>query len=96
MSRYRLTPKAQADLDDIWEYTAERWSVDQAEKYVRQLAEAMALIAVDPSRGRACDDVREGYRKYSVGAHVLFYQTQRNGVEVIRILHRRMDFERHL
>jgi toxin ParE1/3/4 len=96
MRRCRLTPKAQADIDSIWNYTVERWNSDQAEKYLRQIADAMALIGDDPLRGRACDHIRAGYRRYAVGAHVLFYRTRKDGVEIIRILHRRMDFERHL
>jgi toxin ParE1/3/4 len=96
MSRYALTPRAQADLEDIWNYTVARWGADQAEKYLRRLAEAMANVAADPERGRACDDARAGYSKYAVGAHVLFYRKAPKGVEVVRILHQRMDFQRHL
>lgn len=96
MSRYALRPGAQADIEEIWNYTVARWGASQAEKYLRQLAEAMAYVAADPARGRACDDVRAGYRKYAVGAHVLFYKRTQDGVDVVRILHQRMDFERHL
>jgi toxin ParE1/3/4 len=96
MSRYALTPRAQADLDDIWNYTVARWGADQAEKYLRQVADAMAYVAADPERGRACHEVRAGYRKYAVGAHVVFYRKAPLGVEVVRILHQRMDFHRHL
>ena len=96
MRRYALTPRAQADLEDIWTYTVARWGADQAENYLRQLAVAMTYVAADPERGRACDDVRAGYRKHAVGAHVPFYRKAPKGVEVVRILHQRMDFQRHL
>ncbi len=29
---YRLTPRALADLDDIWRHSAETWSVAQADR----------------------------------------------------------------
>lgn len=96
MSRYALTPRAQADIEEIWNYTVAHWGDNQAEKYLRQLAEAMTYVAADPARGRACDDVRAGYSKYAVGVHVLFYRKAAKGVEVVRILHQRMDFQRHL
>jgi hypothetical protein len=32
-----LSPRAQADLDDIWDYTADRWGLDQAETYTRDI-----------------------------------------------------------
>lgn len=95
MRRYTLSPRAQSDLEEIWDYTAARWSVDQAEIYVCQIKAAVEAAA-DPRRGRACDEVRAGYRKYPAGTHVLFYRTMANGVDIVRILHQRMDFERHL
>jgi toxin ParE1/3/4 len=96
MSRFTLSPRARADLEEIWDYTEARWSCDQAEIYVRQIKAAIENLAADPSHGRACDDVRVGYRKYLVGSHVLFYRVTSGGIDIVRILHGRMDFERHL
>jgi toxin ParE1/3/4 len=96
MRRYTLSPRAQSDLEEIWDYTAARWSADQAEAYLRQIKAAIETVAADPRRGRACDEVRAGYRKHSAGSHVLFYRTTTDGVDIVRILHQRMDFERHL
>jgi toxin ParE1/3/4 len=93
---YVLTPRAQADLDEIWDYTAEHWGDDQAAAYARQIQAAIEAVAADPSRGGPCDDIRPGYRKLSVGSHVLFYRCIENGVDIVRILHQRMDFNRHL
>jgi toxin ParE1/3/4 len=67
MSAHTISPRAQADIDDIWDYTAE-----------------------------PCDHLRLGYRKYSVVSHLLFFCTMTNGIEIVRILHQSMDFERHL
>ena len=96
MSTYRLTPAAQRDLSSIWDYTQERWDVHQAETYVDEIRVAVERIADDPRRGRACDEIREGYRRYSIGSHLLFYIARPDGVDVIRILHQRMDPARHL
>lgn len=96
MTRFVLSPRAQIDLEEIWDYTSLRWSEPQAERYIRSIWIAIELIASDPSRARACDDVRPGYRKYFIGAHVLFIREIEGGVNVVRILHQRMDFERHL
>ena len=46
--------------------------------------------------GRPCDAIRKGYRKRSVGRHVIFYRTVNGGVDVVRILHEQMDVDRHL
>ncbi len=96
MSRSRLSPRAQADIEEIWDYTAARWGLDQAEIYLRQIMAAIETVAAAPNRGRSCADVRAGYWKYPVGSHTLFYRNTTNGVEIMRILHMRMDFGRHL
>jgi toxin ParE1/3/4 len=41
VSRYLLSPAAQADLGQIWDYTRDRWGVDQAEEYLRELQRAI-------------------------------------------------------
>ncbi|HNP59054.1 MAG TPA: type II toxin-antitoxin system RelE/ParE family toxin [Gordonia sp. (in: high G+C Gram-positive bacteria)] len=96
MTAYRLTPAAQSDLSEIWDYIAEHWDLQQAEIYINEIRAAFERIADDPDRGRACDGIREGYRRYSIGSHVLFYIARPDGVDVIRLLHQRMDPARHL
>jgi toxin ParE1/3/4 len=96
MSGYVLSPRAQADIDEIWEYTAERWDVSQADRYVLQITQTIENLARDPRRGRTCDHIRVGYRRYPAGAHVVFFRVVADGIDVVRVLHRRMDFERHL
>lgn len=96
MSRYVLSPRAQSDMEGIWDYSAERWGNDQAERYVRALQVAIETIAANPRRAQPCDHIRVGYRKYSVGSHVIFFRAAADGIAIVRILHQRMDFERHL
>jgi toxin ParE1/3/4 len=94
--RYVLSPRAQLDLDDIWNSTEGRWGIDQAETYIRQIWQHIALIAAHPALGRSCDEVRVGYHKYPAGSHLLFYRITGDGIDVVRILHERMDFAQHL
>lgn len=61
-----------------------------------EIRAAIERVAADPGRGRACEEIREGYRRYSIGSHLLFYVESADGVDVIRILHQRMDPARHL
>ncbi len=94
--RATFSSRAKADVQGIWSYTAERWGRDQAEIYLRLIEAAVEAIAADPRVGRPCDEVRPGYRRYLVGSHVLFYRVTAKVVFVVRILHQRMDTERHL
>jgi toxin ParE1/3/4 len=96
MRQVRLSPKARADLDSIWDYTATHRGSAQAEDYLRTLDETMKLIAATPYLGRNIDDIREGYFKFPAASHVLFYRIAPSTIEVIRILHKSMDVEGHL
>jgi toxin ParE1/3/4 len=95
MSRYVLSPRAQTDLEEIWDYTAENWGAGQAERYVRLIGAAIETVAKWPKRGKTCDRIREGYRKYPAGSHIVFYRVTDTGIDVVRVLHRRRDFDRH-
>nr|WP_229264226.1 type II toxin-antitoxin system RelE/ParE family toxin [Duganella sp. 1411] len=37
VAEYRLTPAAERDLESIWIYTSQRWSIDQADRYIDML-----------------------------------------------------------
>jgi toxin ParE1/3/4 len=91
-----FTPKARRDIEGIWDYSIERFGFEKAEAYLRALQRAAETIAEDPRRGLACDNIRRGYRKLTVGSHVLFFQASESRTVIVRILHQRMDFERHL
>lgn len=97
MTGYFLSPAAQADVAEIWSYTFENWGAAQADRYVSGSRDACAGMAAAPGRGRAVDDIRPGYRKLPVGSHILCYRITDSGVvDVIRILHRRMEAEARL
>ena len=96
MSSLRLTEGAKADLRSIGRYTQATWGREQRNSYLARLDACFHLLAQEPRRGRACDDIRPGYRKYHVGRHLIFYRESPEGVEIIRILHDRMDIEVHL
>jgi toxin ParE1/3/4 len=98
MAEYRLTPAAERDLEGIWTYTSQRWSVAQAERYTDELIGTLAELAESPvdTQSQACDYIRQGYRRSRVGRHVVYYRLALYGVAIIRILHERMDATRHL
>lgn len=92
-----LSSRAQDDLEAIWDYTAQRWGVDQAERYIRDIQDAVLGLVAGTRPSQSIDDIRPGYRKALVGSHLLLFRGEDTGaVNVIRILHTRMDTERHL
>lgn len=69
----RLAPKAEDDLEEIWLYTYRSWSVDQADRYVAEIIAAVEDLAAGRAKGRPAE-VRQGYFRHPVGAHVVFYR----------------------
>jgi toxin ParE1/3/4 len=96
LNSIRLTPQAKADLDDIWEYTAKRWSSDQAEVYIRALDATFGLLVLNPRLGRSIDDIRKGYFKFPTASYILIYRVNKAQVEIVRILHKSSDVEAKL
>lgn len=90
-----FSPRARSDLEDIWRYTAETWSPEQADLYHGDIIDALDDLTAGRKVGRPVD-IRAGYFKYPVGSHLVFYRFAESSLVVIRILHRRMDVERHL
>ena len=91
-----VSPAAQADLIGIWEYTAERWSPEQADHYIRSFDEAFGDLAAGRKTGRDVPDIREGYFRLAVGSHFVFYRVASDFVDIIRVLHQRMDIPERL
>jgi toxin ParE1/3/4 len=96
MPTFRISAKAKADLISIARYTEDRWGREQRNSYLAKLDGSFHLLAEKPHIGRSCDDISMGYRKYHVGRHLIFYRQSDNEIEIIRILHDRMDIEIHL
>ena len=95
-SGYRLLPRARADLEEIWRYSFETWSMEQADDYISRLVEAFEAVADGSRIGRPADHIREGYLSLPVGSHLVFYRTVSAEIQIVRVLHQRMDFQRHL
>lgn len=51
MSRYRLHEEAQEDLDQIWQYLAEKASPATATRIEDEFFQAFALLAIQPGMG---------------------------------------------
>lgn len=67
----------------------------QRNHYLKQIDDAFRLLCENPLIGRERSYVKFGYRSYQQGSHVIYYKVT-DAVEIIRVLHERMDVELHL
>jgi len=92
MRTFTLTNKAKADLKSIAAYTQRQWGKDQRKTYLRQFDDAFHMLSETPELGNKCDFIKQGYRKFPVSSHVLFYHNiDQFKIEFVRILYKRMD-----
>ncbi|WP_243847722.1 type II toxin-antitoxin system RelE/ParE family toxin [Xanthomonas euroxanthea] len=91
-----LTRSALQDLKSIARHTQERWGIKQRNTYLKELDQAFRSVAKNPLIGRACDEVRAGYRKLPHGSHVIYYKSAPDHVLVVRVLHAMMDVETNI
>src|ERR1700716_1664550 len=110
MARFRLSALARADLARILATSAERWGVEGRRRYSAMLSAAMRNVAADPAgrMTRARPDLSSGIRSFHVRAHVpeltvrnpghiLYYRVAQPGlIEILRVLHERMEPSRHV
>jgi toxin ParE1/3/4 len=94
MPSFALTNLAKTDLKEIGHYTQERWGREQRILYLNMLDVCFQQLAANPLMGKDCSDIRNSYRKFSAGSHLIFYRKKSaDMIEVVRILHYRMDVE---
>ncbi len=97
MAKFYLTNKAVEDLGNIWNYTVETWSENQAEIYYSLLIDSCQELANKPNQGKSYEVVERNVLGFKTGQHVIFYKiVTEKEIEVVRILHGMMDMKNHL
>ena len=92
-----MTNKAVADLNEIWEYTLENWSENQADRYYDMLLGICQDIADNPELGKNYDGIKSDLFGLKANQHVIFYRkSEVNPIEITRILHERMDLKKRI
>ncbi len=96
-NKYRISKQAINDLNNIWRYTLNTWSKEQTDSYYDLLIGAIEFVADNFSTGKSAEQTRKNYRVMAIKSHLIFYRKSTdNIIEIIRILHQRMDIKKHL
>jgi len=94
MAKFRLTKKALEDLSDIWNYTYDEWSEKQADKYYNLLLVSCQEVADHPNLGKQYEIIKQGVLGLKTNYHIIFFRSiSKSEIEVLRILHERMDLK---
>ena len=85
MKQYRITRTAQTDLDQIWDYIAID-DIKTADRFIDELIERIQTLAVTPGVGRTRPEFTENLLCLPFGNYLIFYRSNKELVEIIRIL----------
>lgn len=92
MVSYRFTAQAECDLEDIVDYTVEHFGSAQAHLYI----DGLQTLAENPDMGSVRGDASQSLLSFPYISHVIYYLKDSQGITIIRVLHPRMDVERHI
>jgi len=97
INKYRISKQAINDLNNIWVYTFNKWSKEQADRYYDLIIGEIEFIADNYLFGKSAEQTRKNYRVTKIKSHLIFYRKAENEiVEVVRMLHQRMDIKKRL
>jgi toxin ParE1/3/4 len=95
LAEYRLTPRAEQDLRDIWRNIASD-SETAADALFLRVFDKLALAATQPLMGVARPELSPTARVLIEGRYIVVYEPTRYGVLAIAIVHAMRDPENWL
>lgn len=97
MAKVILRQKAINDLNDIWDYTFKKWSEKQADKYYATIKLTCNGIGENPDAGKEYGGISKDLLGLKAEKHIIFFKSiSEDRIEVVRILHERMDLKNRL
>ncbi len=90
--KVRFNPKAKADLQSAVRYIAAD-SKKAARRWSMSIREECAKLGGTPGLGVPKPELGPDVRMLVVRSYLVFYETDTNGVEIIRIMHGARDWQ---
>ena len=103
MARYRLSHKAEADIEGIALYSVERFGLATAQDYLDGLHRRFELLGDHPSWGNDYSFIAPGLQRYEHRSHAIYYIANPPGMPgpeadilIVRVLGSAQDPARHM
>lgn len=95
MGKFILTDEAVTHINNIRDYTRNRWGKQQVKQYLGSLRLSLNQLAENPLMGtlRFND---EGIYSFPTASHMVYYTIRKDEMVVLAILHQSMTPELHL
>ncbi|MGB3342840.1 MAG: type II toxin-antitoxin system RelE/ParE family toxin [Aequorivita sp.] len=96
MGVYKLSSKAEFDLEVMYEFGISKFGLIQAQKYFHEMHKTFELLGKNVNLGRDASDYISDLIRFSFKSHTIFYLKSANGIFIVRVLSQRMDYEQNL
>ncbi len=93
---FELSKLALRDINNIWIYTAGKWSKTQANKYYKEIFKKINTVCENPEVGKQIGYIKPNHRILKVKSHLIIYKIDKGIIFIDRILHERMDVENEI
>jgi toxin ParE1/3/4 len=90
---FKLSPNADQDIRDIYEFGLAAFGRMKAESYFDDLYDAFEYIAAHPLACRERSEIAPLIRIYVFHSHLVVYRIEDRGIVVLRILHGHSDWQ---
>ncbi|MGB3831650.1 MAG: type II toxin-antitoxin system RelE/ParE family toxin [Mesorhizobium sp.] len=90
MANYRLTPRAEQDLRDIWRAVASD-SEKAADSLLLRIFDKLELAAGQPHMGSPRPELSATARILVEGNYIVIYEPMRNGILAVAVVHGARD-----
>jgi plasmid stabilization system protein ParE len=86
MRLFVLTPQAELDLTEIWDYIAQD-NIDTADHILGELEQTMGRLAEMPNMGHIREDLADRrYRFWPVCSYLIVYRAGTKPLQIIRVI----------
>ena len=96
MADYFLSERAARDIEEIADYGFTNFGVIKSREYGQSLEDCLNNLANSPLMGLGADELADDLRRFMYKSHWIFYVQRIDGIHVVRVLQKNMDFVRHL
>jgi toxin ParE1/3/4 len=88
MYSYYLSSEAKEDLRRIYYYGVGQFGIDQADQYFNMIHDCFDRIEKDPFLFPSAEHIKKGYRYCVCGVDTIYYQINKEEIEIITIIGR--------
>jgi len=92
---YKLSPRAEQDLINIFQRGFQLWGAKQTVDYQREITTCFNLLAENPSIGRKVS-IRPQLQRHEIKPYIIFYRKFSYGVRIARILYKNRLIEKYI